>query len=90
MKTRMTFEEHAALGKELYEMKCKMMSRSIQLCKSYGSSRKATKMSERVEHAINNLRCEMDSQLYMDYPKEANPHVYYPRVKENGNKTKVV
>jgi hypothetical protein len=32
----------------------------------------------RVEHAIDRLRCRLDSQLALDCPTKFDPRIYYP------------
>jgi len=75
---RLTYREHITLGKELYKMRNCMVKRAVQISNAYGVSKKPGKLADRAYTVIDNLRCEMDDQLYRDYPGIANPYIYYP------------
>lgn len=80
MKTRreLTIDEHTALGKELWDMRNTLISRTVQICKAYGSSKKSTKLADKACSMLDKLRCEMDSQFCRDYPDKFTTHIYYP------------
>jgi len=75
---KLSYEQHIAIGKELSEMRNKLITRQVQICKAYGSSKKPTKLADKACDMLDRLRCGMDDQLCRDYPDKFDTHVYYP------------
>ncbi len=69
--------EHEYFGKLLWSLLRESQSIFQELSKSYPTRSKHVRLCGKVIEAINNLRCELDSAVFKEYPKEATPGIYY-------------
>lgn len=76
-----TFDEHKQLGEKLKSALRALQTGHIELSRRYGKTAKAARLALRVEMWLEELRCELDKQVFKDCASDAEFHrlvdVYY-------------
>lgn len=70
-------EQHDALGAELYELRRRTLALSGCLARRYGTSRPVGKAAEKLQQAIDRLRCVLDDQAAVDLGAAFDTTLYY-------------
>jgi hypothetical protein len=79
-KTKLTLEQHRAIGLELAVMRDRLGNLWVKLANGY-PYRQVEKLNKAIK-LIDVVRCEMDTQVYREFPNgegfESLKYVYYP------------
>jgi hypothetical protein len=79
MKGKLTLEDHITLGRTLHSIRKYMLAMSTQIPNTYGKINAAAKSAAKASRAIDQLRSDLENQLYIDCPPpSANTGIYYP------------
>ncbi|GGU62657.1 hypothetical protein [Streptomyces lavendofoliae] len=77
-KTRLTYEEHLEMGRELYRLRNELMELGIRIRNAYPKADRAVKKIQTTQDAIDQTRAVMDSHLAKEHPERFDTKVYYP------------
>ena len=69
-KPGLSFAKHRATGAKLLGVRDDLAKLVVEIAAAYPNTSKATRLAGKVVDAIDNLRCELDSQLFKDCPAE--------------------
>jgi 2-methylcitrate dehydratase PrpD len=69
-KRRFSFDKHKDTGQKLKELRETLLALSVEIANSYPRTYKTCRYANKAVNAVNELRCELDSQLFRDCPDE--------------------
>ncbi len=67
-KSRFSFEKHRDAGQKLKELRAILQTLSVDIANSYPRKSKTHQCAMKAVEAVDNLRYELDSQLFRDCP----------------------
>lgn len=77
----LTWDEHQSLGRELHELRDRLVRIEAQLATTYGADTPATGLADQAQTSVNALRSELERLVSEDCPEqpaEARFRCYYP------------
>ena len=74
----LTVDEHRELGRQLLAAKTTVQNALLLVSHRYGTSKLPVAKARRAEHAIDTLRCQLDSQAARDLGPAFDTRLYYP------------
>lgn len=78
-KIRLTFEQHAKLGKELKRIRDYLVKAHVEIANALPHSARAVRMVRNAHKSVDSLRCTLDGHLFIEHKDKANPRIYYPK-----------
>lgn len=82
MKKELTFKRHVVIGKELREMRDRLMKLHLEICRYYRVAGKDKRPCQKAIEGIDALRSIMDDAVCREYPERDDQevvNVYYPK-----------
>ena len=80
-KPRFSFEKHKNTGSKLKRARGELLTLSVEIANSYPHTAKVCRLANKAVSAIDDLRSELDNQLFKDCPAETSrdewKDVYY-------------
>jgi len=76
---RLTIERHRQLGGRLFNLRSELVNLLCEVSLAEGKNAKATRRCWRLINALDLVRIELESAMYVWHPGEADGDVYYPK-----------
>jgi hypothetical protein len=76
-----SYDEHKAAGRELKQMRDRLVHLSVDLANTYGTSSKVARGSKKAYETLDDLRSELDNIVGRDCPDRSDlelNHIYFP------------
>lgn len=77
-KPGLDFDEHEALGRELWELRNRLLQISVRLSNAYAKTSRVDRAGQLAVSRVDALRSALDDECALEHPDRFTPAVYYP------------
>lgn len=76
-KAGLTLERHREIGAELAQIRDRLVTLACEIGNAYPVTSPQSRAAAKAWPAVDSLRSLLDNTVFMEYPAEASPAIYY-------------
>ena len=86
-KKRLTIDEHKQIAAQLFQIREQLIHISVMVLNAYPHKRKFVSLPGKAMNMIDQLRSDLEDEMFEDFPNQADVYIYYPGSQERPRPT---